>query len=182
MTRRVAGTPCLQISQDSSTRVQQGLVAEKNTTPMQNSEKKKKKKRVQEKKKQTPLQCKHSFKGNGCKLWMSRELPSPTPVSCCVPYKGGVGSKTHHLKIVEFLLDLLCQKRCQPVARCDFTTTVIFSAGPGVMKLNARAKHQALGCHWRTRGRLDIRTKVILTRNFHALSGPCLIVRRTGAT
>lgn len=51
MTRRVAGTPCLQISQDSSTRVQQGLVAEKNTTPMQNSERKKKKKRVQEKKK-----------------------------------------------------------------------------------------------------------------------------------
>lgn len=52
---------------------------------------------------------------------------------------------TNHLKVVELLLDLLSKERSQPVASCDFTPAIILAAGPGLMKLNARAKDKALG-------------------------------------
>ena len=51
MTRRVAGTPCLQIAQDSSTRVRQGLVAEKKHDSHAKFREKKKKKKSTRKEK-----------------------------------------------------------------------------------------------------------------------------------
>ena len=50
MTRRVAGTPCLQIAQDSSTRVRQGLVAEKKHDSHAKFREKKKKKSTRKEK------------------------------------------------------------------------------------------------------------------------------------
>lgn len=46
-----------------------------------------------------------------------------------------------HFEVVDFLPNLLSQQRRQTVAGGNISTTVILAAWPGVVELNARAKH-----------------------------------------
>lgn len=97
----------------------------------------------------------------------------------------------YHLEIVQLLLNLLSKQRSQAVTSCDLAASVVFAAGPCLVKLNARTKHNVPGGL-----RSDRRTfrlmaveaalgeKVVLARNRHrdaaSLLAARLIVRSAG--
>lgn len=82
--------------------------------------------------------------------------------------------KTYHLEGVQLLFDLLSEHRCQPVAGCNLSSTIILSARPGIMKLNSWAEANVPGSEasrrtWYTLGfaarKLCQGKKVIITFN-----------------
>ena len=52
---------------------------------------------------------------------------------------------THHLECIKLLFDLLSEHRSQAVACCNFTSSIILSTRPGIMKLNPRAEANVTG-------------------------------------
>ena len=47
---------------------------------------------------------------------------------------------TYHFERVQFLLDLLREHRCQPVAGGNLSAAIVVGSRPGVVELDARAK------------------------------------------
>ena len=46
----------------------------------------------------------------------------------------------YHLESIQLFLNLLCKHGCQTVAGSNLSSSVILSAGPGVVKLNTRTE------------------------------------------
>lgn len=100
---------------------------------------------------------------------------------------------THHLEVVQLLLNLLSKERSQTVARRDVSTSIIFAAGPGIVELYPRAEDKTLG-HHRVRGnrstlafadKSTVRQVVVNTRNFDRVGTfprPGLVLRGAGGT
>lgn len=100
---------------------------------------------------------------------------------------------THHLEVVQLLLNLLSKQRSQTVARRDVSPSIIFSTGPGIVELYPWAEDKALG-HHRVRGdrgtlafadESTVRQVVINTSNLDRVGtfpGPGLVLRSAGGT
>lgn len=101
------------------------------------------------------------FRGNVCRPWMSHELPSPARVSINFVTR----CSAYHFEIVQLLLDLLSQKRRQPVTRRDIPPSIILAARPRFMELDAGAEDQALGHHIKS----PIRLKIVFAGNLHPI-------------
>jgi hypothetical protein len=96
---------------------------------------------------------------------------------------------THHLEVVQLLLDLLGQERGQSVARRDVPPSVILATRPRFMEPNARAEDQTLRQFCLRRGHIgarksSIRQEVVIPSDLHTIvpliSRPGLVFGGTG--
>lgn len=49
-------------------------------------------------------------------------------------------NETYHFKVIDLLPDLLGEQRSETIAGGDFAATIVFTAGPGLVELDARAE------------------------------------------
>lgn len=81
---------------------------------------------------------------------------------------------TYHFESVQLLLDLLSKNRRQTIASSDFTPTIVFSTGPGLVELDARAEADVTRATWSNGSTLRLKStefgnrgEVVLTLDLH---------------
>ena len=57
----------------------------------------------------------------------------------------------HHLKSIQFLLNLLCEHGSEPIARSNLPAAVVVRSRPGIVELYTRAKGNVLRTVWSVR-------------------------------